>query len=63
MPQSRADTPPWRGTEKRKERITQRRREKHEKDFLLACRGMGILPMILTGGMPVPPEQGLFFVP
>jgi len=59
-PQSRADSPPWRWREKRKRRVTPRdagqsRREEHEWDPVLGCRGMGILPMILTGP---PPEAG-----
>jgi len=33
----------------------QSRREEHEKDSVVACRGMGILPMIPMGP---PPEAG-----
>jgi len=51
MPQSRADAPPGRGREEGKRRVTPRdagqsRREENEKDSVVACRGMGILPMI-----------------
>jgi len=42
----------------------QSRREKNEKDSVVACRGMGILPMIPTGpassGMP---PGGWLFLP
>jgi len=37
------------GREKGKRGVTQRRREENEKDSVVACRGMGILPMIPTG--------------
>jgi len=40
----------------------QSRREEHEKDSVVACRGMGILPTVPTWGTPVP-RGGRPFLP
>jgi len=61
-PQSRANSPPRRGRQEGKSKTTQRRREEHEKDSVVACRGMGILPMIPRGGT-LAPRGGRLFLP
>jgi len=56
VPESQADTPPRRGSEEGKRKVTQRRGEENERDRVLGCRDMGMLPMIPKGpassGMP-----------